>query len=104
MVSGVAFTSHVAENQAAYAASSQRFQQSLSSQQAKIANQIPHEISESEKASLTEQATRVDNVDANLATSQAPASDSLVGASTYNSLGLVHPVHSGTGRIFSASA
>ncbi|SDT95997.1 hypothetical protein SAMN05444156_1076 [Verrucomicrobium sp. GAS474] len=40
----------------------------------------------------------------NLATDQAPTSDSLIGASTYNSQGQIHAVHSGTGHIFSAAA
>ena len=41
---------------------------------------------------------------ANVATSQAPASDSIVGVSIYNSLGQINQVHPGSGHILAAAA
>ncbi len=132
MISAV--TAGTLGTQASFVASGVHANESVLSQQAKEANQLPTTLSETATSSRTSLADTRDSLSSNqalqtaqadavtaggtaskshltthpassnLATDQAPSADSLVGATTYNSLGQVAPVHSGTGHIFSAAA
>jgi len=132
MISAV--TAGTLETQTSFVSSGINAREGISSQRAKEANQLPTNLSEVAKASQTaladtraaltsSQALQTSQADAvsaggagskshlathpaaaNLATDQAPSADSLVGATTYNSLGQIEPVHSGTGHVFSAAA